>query len=372
MTGLTLDTLDVLFHRERDVVLASLIGLSGDVHAAEDALQDAYAAAAVNWPREGVPPNPGGWLMTTARRRLVDNWRRKNVGKAKEELAVELREEAVPHVVAEDRLSLLLACCHPSLSHQSRVILTLRTVCGLATEEIAAAFLVPTTTMAQRIVRAKKKVKVANGGYKLPEPEEWNGRLNSVMAAIYLAFNQGYELALDRRGIDLAERSIEIARLLNTLLPHEPEVDGLLALMLLTHSRLFARTDNDGCAVILEEQDQSRWDRRQMDEAFSLICAEPRHGGVGQYWLQAAIAAEHMRPRRLADRDWELIVALYDELLGQTGGSPVVALNRALAVAKIDGPRRGLTCLEGLSERLDAYPSFHAGRAHLIDQLQET
>ena len=371
MSGESSETLADLFRREHGAVLASLVRICGDLHAAEDALQEACAAAAIRWPRDGTPPNPGGWLMTTARRKLVDDWRRTNVGKTKQERAFELDETAAPGSVAEDRLSLLFACCHPSLSLESRVILTLRTICGLTTEEIAAAFLVPTATMAQRIVRAKNKIKVAKLGFEVPEPELWNERLSSVMAAIYLAFNQGYELSADRRGIDLAERGIEIARLLDMLVPEEPEVEGLLALMLLTHSRVLARIDDEGMAVLLEDQDRSRWDTSLMEEAFQLIAAGARHGSVGQYWLQAAIAAEHVRPTRLADRNWEQIVALYDKLLDQTRQSPVVALNRALAVAKLDGPQVALAQLDALADRLDSYSSFHAARANLLDQAEQ-
>lgn len=365
------DALAAVFRRESPAVLATLVRLSGDLDQAEDALQEALAVAAKNWPAQGVPANPGGWIMTTARRRLVDHHRRNAIGLTKERTAGNNATHDF-EIAGEDRLTLLFTCCHPALNLESRVSLTLRTICGLTTEEIAAAFLVPTSTMAQRIVRAKTKIRVTRIPYEIPDPDQWSNRLSAVLATIYLTFNRGYDLGSDRRGVDLTTTGLELGQLLNLLVPREPEIEGLLALMLLTAARHRARLANDGTVILLEDQNRDLWDRRLVDDAHQLILRAPRHGSVGQYWLQAAIADEHITPAELSDRDWSAIVALYDKLLDQTSNSPVVRLNRALALAHSVDPAAALAEVELLGELLGDYSPFHASRGHLLNQIGES
>lgn len=362
------DALAAVFRRESPAVLASLVRLSGDLDQAEDALQEAMVVAAKNWPARGVPANPGGWIMTTARRRLVDHHRRSTIGLAKERT---LGAHAIDssEIVSEDRLTLLFTCCHPALNLESRVSLTLRAICGLTTEEIAAAFLVSTPTMAQRIVRAKTKIRVTKIPYQLPDPDHWDNRLSAVLATVYLTFNRGYDLGSDRRGVDLTTTGIELGQLLNLLVPQEPEIEGLLALMLFTDARGRARRADDGTVILLEDQNRDLWDRELIDNAHQLVMNAPGHGSVGQYWLQAAIAAEHITPTQLSNRDWPAIVTLYDKLLDQTQRSPIVKLNRALALAHATNPAAALAEVDSLSDLLFNYLPFHSSRGHLLNQL---
>ncbi len=364
------DALVAVIRRESPAVLAALVRISGDLDRAEDALQDALVAASDRWPTDGVPPNPGGWIMTTARRRLIDQHRRTTRGKSKERsIATEAGVE--PELEGEDRLTLLFTCCHPALHLESRVALTLRTICGLTTEEIAAAFLVSVPTMAQRIVRAKNKIKIANIAYEIPGPDQWDRRLSAVLATNYLGFTRGHDLADNPRGLELADTAIDLARLLNLLIPNEPEIEGLLALMLLGRSRHDARFNTDGTVILFEDQDRARWNRPLISEAVRLVAVAPKHGSVGQYWLQAAIAAEHVAPDDPADRDWPTIVGLYDQLVVQTHDSPVVRLNRALAHAHTAGSAAALAEIDRLQEQLTAYVPFHAARGHLLEELDQ-
>ncbi len=341
---------------------AALVRICRDFDAAEDALQEALAAAAKQWVATGVPPNPGGWIMTTARRRLIDHLRRTSTGAAKERLALE-SSAAVP---PDDRLTLIFTCCHPAISLENRVALTLRTICGLTTEEIAAAFLVSAETMSKRLVRAKSKIRDGGIAYEVPDPDGWEPRMASVLATIYLVFNRGYDLgSSDRRGIELSEQAIELGRVLDLLVPNEPEIEGLLALMLFTHSRASARFDENGEIVLLADQDRDRWDQTLIQQALRLVSAAAGHGSVGQYWIQAAISAEHTAASTAEATNWAAVVSLYDRLLEQTAQSPVVQLNRALAVAEVSGPQAALELVANLDRELVGYPFLPAARADL-------
>ncbi len=361
------DVLLKIFRSESPAVLATLVQMSGDLDQAEDALQEAMTIATEKWSEDGVPVNPAGWIMTTARRRLIDSHRRSSNGRDKERF-VGYTEEFEPEFLDESRLVLLFTCCHPALSLETRVALTLRTICGLTTEEVAQAFVVQNTTMAQRLVRAKSKIRDAKIRYEKPDPDHWEPRLAAVLATVYLTFNQGYDLGSDSRGLDLAETAVELGRLLNVLIPAEPEIEGLLALMLFSHARRRARQAGDGM-VLLETQERALWDDAMLDEAVELLTQAVSHGSVGQYWLQAAIAAEHVTPADFESRDWSRIVVLYDKLLSQTRNSPVVQLNRALAIAHSVDAAAGLAEVETLSERLGGYLPFHAARGHLLAQV---
>ena len=346
---------DEIFREQWGRVLAALIGFLGDFDLAEDAAQEAFAIAAERWPREGVPSNPGYWLVTTARNRAIDRIRRNRV------LAEKVRQLEVP-VAAEDemddgfhdeRLELIFTCCHPALSTEAQVALTLRTLGGLTTDEIARAFLVGEPTMAQRLVRAKKKIKAAGIPFRVPPDHLLPDRLAAVLAVVYLIFNEGW----GGRG-DLANEAIRLGRALAELMPDEPEVHGLLALMLLHDSRRAARFV-DGSLVLLADQDRSLWDVAQIEEGRSLLDRAIALHGRGPYVLQAAIASLHAD----TPRDWVEIAALYGELLALTG-SPVVALNRAVAIGEAIGPEEGLALLGQLD--LDGYRYFHSARGELL------
>lgn len=362
--------LGTVFRREGPAVTAALVRLSGgDFDSAEDALQDAFTIAATRWPTEGLPPNPGGWIMTTAKRRLIDRRRRTATGAEKERLAVDPGKPVPP----DDRLTLIFTCCHPALSLENRVALTLRTICGLSTAEIAAAFVVSPDTMAKRLVRAKHKIKVARIAYEVPDPDQWEPRLASVLATIYLAFNRGYDLGpVDGRGVELSEQAVDLGRLLDLLVPKEPEIEGLLALMLFTEARASARFDARGRPVLLRDQDRSLWARDLVAEAHRLVTLAIGHGSVGQYWIQAAIAGEHTMATAHAETDWQAILTLYDKLLEQTAGSPVVQLNRALALAEVAGPVAALGSLAGLDDDLHSYALLPAARAELLRRVERT
>ena len=369
---------DALYVSESRRVLATLIRLLGDFDAAEEALHDAFRAALEQWPREGVPANPRAWLVSAGRFKAIDAMRRlarfdalEDVG-PKADVAVEdTAAWADAESVQDDRLRLIFTCCHPALAPEAQIALTLREVCGLTTEEIARAFLTPAPTLAQRIVRAKAKIRDARIPYQVPEQADLPERLDAVLRVIYLVFNEGYAASsgetLTRH--DLSTEAIRLGRLLVELLP-EPEAQGLLALMLLHDSRRLARTSPEGELILLEDQDRSRWDRAQIAEGVRLVerALSSRRGGP--YAIQAAIAALHAEAPSTEATDWQEIVGLYDALL-QLDPSPVIELNRAVAVAMRDGPAAGLALIEAILDRgdLTEYRFTHAARAELCRRL---
>ena len=358
-------------------VLATLIRLLGDFDAAEEALHDAFVVAMERWPVDGVPANPVAWLVSTGRFKAIDKRRRQsNFDARREELAremsdVEIRSDASDETIGDDRLRLIFTCCHPALSPDARVALTLRTVGNLTTEEIARAFLLPPPTLAQRIVRAKNKIRDARIPYEIPVPAELPQRLDAVLAVLYLIFNEGHTAssgsALTRA--DLCAESIRLARLLAELMP-EPEATGLLAMMLLHDSRRRARESASGELLVLEEQDRTQWNGEQIREGLALVEHALRSGRVGPYTLQAAIAAVHAEAPRADLTDWRQIAGLYDVLL-RVSPSPVVELNRAAAIAMSEGAEHGLALIDALLERgeLASYQPAYSARADLLRRL---
>ena len=359
--------LEELHRREYGRILATLIRVVRDIGDAEDALQEAFAAAMVQWPKEGPPRNPVAWLITAARNKAIDQLRRRTLAEAKKQEIAELAAQEVDAPVPLDSLRLIFTCCHPSLAPEAQVALTLRTVCGLTTEEIARAFLVPPATLAQRIVRAKAKIKGAKIPYEVPADDALAERLAAVLTVVYLVFNEGYTASFgsDLVRKELCSEAIRLARMLCELLPAERECKGLLALMLLHDARRDTRTDANGEIVTLEEQDRGRWDRAKIGEGRALAERALR-GPPGEYAVQAAIAALHATAAKPADTDWRQIARLY-AVLAEIYPSPVVELNRAVAVAMAEGCERGLALLERLE--LPGYYLLPAARADLLRRL---
>jgi RNA polymerase sigma factor (sigma-70 family) len=349
-------------------VLGAVIRRGSDFATAEDAVQEALLAAALHWPREGVPASPRGWLIQTAVRRMTDQIRSDQARRRREEAAA---RQDVPDAVAagqDDTLTLLFMCCHPALTPASAIALTLRAVGGLTTAEIARAFLVPEATMAQRISRAKQRIRASGIRFRMPGPAEWADRSRSVLHVLYLIFNEGYASSAGPglHRVELSGEAIRLTRAVHAARPDDGEVAGLLALMLLTDARRPARTGPDGELIPLAEQDRRRWDRRLIAEGIALLTGAISVGTLGQYQLQAAIAAIHDGAPRVQDTDWRQILVLYG-LLEQMTGNPMVTLNRAVAAAMADGPAAGLAMLDTVSDRLAGHYRLDAVRAHLLE-----
>ena len=360
------------FRDEWGRVVATLIATTGDWGLAEECAQDAFAKALQRWPAEGVPRRPGAWLTTVARNRATDVLRRRGTEAAK------LRELPEPEPapddeqdIPDDRLRLMFTCCHPALAMDARIALTLRTLTGLTTAEIARAFLVTEQTMAKRLVRAKNKIRNAGIPYRVPPAHQLPERTSGLLAVLYLLFNEGYAATSgpDAVRVDLAIEAIRLTRALADLMPDEPEVGGLLALLLLHHARNAGRIDEAGDLVLLPDQDRTTWNQAQIDEGTALLTSALRRGTIGQYQIQAAIAACHARAKSAADTDWPQIARLYGHLAA-VAPSPLVELNRAVAVAMAEGPAVGLSILDGI--QLPGYPLLPATRADFLRRLGRT
>jgi RNA polymerase sigma-70 factor (ECF subfamily) len=382
------DPLAEVFRRESGRCTATLIRVLGDIDLAEDAVAEAFAIAAEQWPVQGVPPNPGGWITTTARNRAIDRLRREATRTDRYRAAHRLQgddEEPDHHdpeldaldglvdVVADDQLRLMFLCCHPALAPDAQVALTLRLLGGLDTPEIARAFLVPEPTLSQRIVRAKRKLRDNHAPYRVPRAVELPDRLHAVLATVYLIYTEGHTAtsgdALTR--VDLSQEAIRLGRVLVELMPDEAEAVGLLALMLITEARRPARTAADGSMIRLADQDRTRWDQTMIGEGHALVRACLRRDQPGPFQVQAAIAAVHADARTAEETDWSQVVTLYDHLYALRPNA-VVALNRAIAVAELSGPDAGLASLAGLDAHLEDYQPYHAARADLLARAEQT
>jgi RNA polymerase sigma-70 factor, ECF subfamily len=378
VTALQTAEIERVFRQEYGRAVAVLVRLLGNIDAAEEAVQDAFAAAVERWPASGVPPSPAGWIITTARNRAIDRFRREATRDGRHAEAMRMHSSGLVMPVdpdaadtvagADDQLRLIFTCCHPSLAVEAQVALTLRLLCGLTTAEIARAFLVPEPTMAQRLVRAKGKIRDARIPYRIPDAGDLPDRVSGVLAVVYLLFNEGYTASSGDRLVrdDLCAEGIRLGRLLVALVPGDPEATGLLALMLLLESRRIARVGPRGELVRLRDQDRRKWDRALIEEGQRLVRRCLKWNRPGPYQVQAAINAVHSEAASAAATDWRQILTLYDQLQALSPG-PIVALNRAVALGEVDGPHAALTIVDALE--LDRYHLFHAIRADLLRRL---